>query len=286
VTELEPPPPNRSLADEVQQAHDLLENSDLFDAEVEAKQLRARSATPTPGVLDPKWRVTNVVDKATGYLRLKRACDSVVAKAPMNWPGAAPQKPTVLRPKPLDEPCASRELLSRAAQLYLREALEALVVLSLRRRHDEPKRLKRMAESDAVALTVEYDDAQLPLTRVIQLGQLKCQKRDTLLDAMLDHDILQSGPNQPALDGGSTLLCALAKASRARELAARPSANLLALAENLEQTTKRIKLEMDTAPPKMSDAAEPDVISTQDVVRYLSAHGARTINPALLAGRF
>ena len=284
--QLEAAPEGSSLAEEVQQQTDLLSNGDL-NIQAEAAALSKRATSGHDAETDySRWDSVNLVDEPTASRRLQLAAErcvhlpGVAAKkqpAEVNTArarrGAKGAKGAVARSLPSglthDDDNAqrpARELLSRAAQLYARDALEALVVLSQRRRNEEARRIATNPETCGLAVRWLDRDVEKHVVN----SRRACEKRDALLDAMVDHDILNSPP-VPHDEPPATSTWARAK--RAREMELDRTQGLDGLGYRLERGIVKVKAEEDRDEKRSKLTKQipeqPDKITKADVKHLL-----------------
>lgn len=262
--------PAGALSEEVQRHSDLLKNSDLFDAREEESRSRAKmtaleSATP------------DFLSVAACLARLNAAADAVATPA-FKAAGRPAQSFKASR--------GAAEALAHATRLFLHDALQALVVLSRRRRNDEAYRLAAHPKS---ALAVEWNT--LDLDAAVQRDCLRCEYKDARYQAMLDHEIswVQRNCDQRRTQEKSEprTWAEAARASRKRALVRAGNLPLPAdIIANTEETVKRVKLEESRVKDHHQRPGNPppgfykQSITKQDVLHYLESR--MTFNALLL----
>ncbi|KAH8065765.1 hypothetical protein JL722_148 [Aureococcus anophagefferens] len=249
-----------TLADEVQKQADLLSNGDLnvmSEKVVSTKRETSGADAETPY---GAWDKCNLVDEPTASRRLHLAAENCA-----HLPGGGRKAPKLTHDDEAATSRPCRELLSRAAQQFARDALEALVVLSQRRRNEEARRVATNPETCGLALRWLDRDVD----RHVVDSRRQCEKTDVLLDAMVDHDLLSAPPVDPR-EPPATSTWARAKRARATDLDR--STKMDDLGRNLERGITKVKREEDADKRRGRGAPrspKPDVITKADVKHLL-----------------
>ena len=143
---------------------DVLEDGDLFNEDqVEPKARKPKKSPPSDF---KRWAECNVLDAATCRAKLEKA--------------AARRGITV---DPNDSAC---ELLSRAAELFVKDAVEATIVHSRRRRNDEARRISRQGPE----YPFQIRPSDIDVKSHVAASKRVAEKDGLLLDAMVDFDVL------------------------------------------------------------------------------------------------
>ena len=208
------------------------------------------------------WDKCNLVDEPTASRRLHLAAENCA-----HLPGGGRKAPKLTHDDEAATSRPCRELLSRAAQQFARDALEALVVLSQRRRNEEARRVATNPETCGLALRWLDRDVD----RHVVDSRRQCEKTDVLLDAMVDHDLLSAPPVDPR-EPPATSTWARAKRARATDLDR--STKMDDLGRNLERGITKVKREEDADKRRADRGAaqipeKPDVITKADVKHLL-----------------
>lgn len=226
---------------------DVLADGDLFSEEDKAAR-KDRKLKKSPPSDFKRWAECNVLDSATCRAKLERAAD--------------------LRGITLDPGDAVCELLSRAAELFVRDAVEATIVLSRRRRNDEARRISRQGPE----YPLQIQPSNVNVAAHVAASKRVAEKDGLLLDAMVDFDVLNGNP-EPDIAPTPRSIWATAKRQRGRELEAsrrNEYGGLTEVGDRLELSMKKVKKEGEAASaetPKIQDA--PDIVTREDVAHYI-----------------
>jgi len=248
----------RGGGDDDDAPRDLLAGGDLFDEGKSAAPSRKprRGAAPSKHA---RWATDNVADEATCRAKLARAAARVDLRLNADDDVTDPAKPAC-------------ELLSRATQVFLRDACEALAVLSKRRRNEEAR---RVAANPRCGLKLRWLGRDVDAH--VASARFRARKDGLLLDAMVDHDLLTAPPENPKAAAPASTW-ATAKRLRARELDASgrrdfDNGGLDHLADTFEYGTKRVKREEEEAEKRSGTApriaTQPDEITLADVQHHI-----------------
>ena len=166
---------------------------------------------------------------------------------------------------PNDSAC---ELLSRAAELFVKDAVEATIVHSRRRRNDEARRISRQGPE----YPLQIRPSDIDVKAHVAASKRVAEKDGLLLDAMVDFDVLNGKPESSNAPPPRSVW-ATAKRQRGRELESarrQEYGGLTEVGDRLELSMKKVKKEEERATkarPKIEDA--PDVVTRDDVAHYL-----------------
>ena len=224
---------------------DVLEDGDLFNEDQVEKPRKPKKSPPSDF---KRWAECNVLDAATCRAKLEKA--------------AAKRGITV---DPSDSAC---ELLSRAAELFVRDAVEATIVHSRRRRNDEARRISRQGPEYPLQIRPSDVDVKAHVAASKRIAE----KDGLLLDAMVDFDVLNGKPEASNAPQPRSVW-ATAKRQRGRELESarrQEYGGLTEVGDRLELSMKKVKKEEERASksrPEIEDA--PDVVTRADVAHYL-----------------
>lgn len=260
--QLEAPAAGSTLADEVQKQADLLSNGDLNVMSEKVVSTKRETSGADAETSYGAWDKCNLVDEPTASRRLHLAAENCA-----HLPGGGRKAPKLTHDDEAATSRPCRELLSRAAQQFARDALEALVVLSQRRRNEEARRVATNPETCGLALRWLDRDVD----RHVVDSRRQCEKTDVLLDAMVDHDLLSAPPVDPR-EPPATSTWARAKRARATDLDR--STKMDDLGRNLERGITKVKREEDADKRRADRGAaqipeKPDVITKADVKHLL-----------------
>ena len=233
-------------APSVDVGNDVLEDGDLFNEDqVEPKARKPKKSPPSDF---KRWAECNVLDAATCRAKLEKA--------------AAKRGITV---DPNDSAC---ELLSRAAELFVKDAVEATIVHSRRRRNDEARRISRQGPE----YPLQIRPSDIDVKSHVAASKRVAEKDGLLLDAMVDFDVLNGKPESSNAPPPRSVW-ATAKRQRGRELESarrQEYGGLTEVGDRLELSMKKVKKEDERASkarPQIQDA--PDVVTRDDVAHYL-----------------
>jgi hypothetical protein len=220
-------------APSVDVGNDVLEDGDLFNEDqVEPKARKPKKSPPSDF---KRWAECNVLDAATCRAKLEKA--------------AAKRGITV---DPNDSAC---ELLSRAAELFVKDAVEATIVHSRRRRNDEARRISRQGPE----YPLQIRPSDIDVKSHVAASKRVAEKDGLLLDAMVDFDVLNGKPESSNAPQPRSVW-ATAKRQRGRELESarrQEYGGLTEVGDRLELSMKKVKKEeerVSKARPNIEDA--------------------------------
>ena len=233
-------------APSVDVGNDVLEDGDLFNEDqVEPKARKPKKSPPSDF---KRWAECNVLDAATCRAKLEKA--------------AAKRGITV---DPNDSAC---ELLSRAAELFVKDAVEATIVHSRRRCNDEARRISRQGPE----YPLQIRPSDIDVKAHVAASKRVAEKDGLLLDAMVDFDVLNGKPETTNAPPPRSVW-ATAKRQRGRELESarrQEYGGLTEVGDRLELSMKKVKKEEENASKSRPEIPDmEDRVTRADVAHYL-----------------